>query len=116
MSQMFSTLPLLQAGQGQDGLMGMVPTIVMMVAIFAVFYFLLIRPQRKKQKELKEMLDALKKGDKVQTIGGIRGTIVGVKEKTVVIKVDDNTKLEFARDAVQTVVKKSDEGEEETDS
>jgi preprotein translocase subunit YajC len=110
MNTIISTLPLLQ--EAGNNSMAWVMQIGMIVAIFAVFYFLLIRPQRKKQKEMKAMLEALKKGDRVQTIGGIRGDIVNVKEKTVVIKVDDNTKMEFSRDAVQSILKKGEEEEE----
>ena len=75
-----------------------------MIAIFAIFYFFLIRPQNKKQKETEKMIAALKKGDKVVTIGGIHGVISSTKEKTVVVKVDDNTKIEFNRTAIATVV------------
>jgi preprotein translocase subunit YajC len=73
------------------------------VAIIAIFYFLIIRPQNKKQKETQKMLSELKKGDKIVTIGGIHGTIQSVKEKTVIVKVDENTKLEFSRNAVSGV-------------
>jgi preprotein translocase subunit YajC len=73
------------------------------IAIIAIFYFLIIRPQNKKQKETQRMLSAIKKGDKVVTVGGIHGTIQSVKEGTVVIKVDDNTKLEFSRSAISGV-------------
>jgi preprotein translocase subunit YajC len=104
MNTLFSTLPLLQEPAAQGGLGEMVPMLLMMGGVFAVFYFLIIRPQRKKQKESKEMLNALKKGDKIVTIGGIRGSIQDVKEKTIVIKVDDNTKIEFTKDAVSGVV------------
>lgn len=76
-------------------------TIVMMVAIF---YFFLIRPQKKQQKETKSMLDALKKGDKIVTIGGIRGVVFAVKDSTVVVKVDDNAKIEFTKEAISKVV------------
>ena len=75
------------------------------VLIFVVFYFFLIRPQNKKQKETQKMLDALKKGDKIITIGGIHGTISSVHEKTVIVKVDDNCKIEFNRSAISSVVK-----------
>ena len=93
MDKLFSTLHLLQ-GQGAGGtITDIVPTILMMAAVFGVFYFLIIRPQRKKQKDMKKLLEALKKGDKVVTIGGIRGSIQNVKEKTIVIKVDENTKI-----------------------
>ena len=81
-------------------------TVIMFVAIIAIFYFLIIRPQKKRDKETKAMLDAMKKGDKVITIGGIHGTVVTVKEQTVVIKVDDNTRMEFTKSAISTVVTK----------
>ena len=84
----------------------MTTTIIMFVAIIAIFYFLIIRPQKKRDKETKAMLDAMKKGDKVITIGGIHGTVVTVKEQTVVIKVDDNTRMEFTKSAISTVVNK----------
>ncbi|MDR0473863.1 MAG: preprotein translocase subunit YajC [Treponema sp.] len=79
--------------------MGFLP----LIAIVGIFYFLILRPQNKKQKETQKMLAALKKGDKVITIGGIHGTIQTVRESTVIIKVDDNTKLEFLRSAIGSV-------------
>jgi preprotein translocase subunit YajC len=72
--------------------------------VFVVFYFLIIRPQNKKQKEAKKMIDAVKKGDKVVTIGGVHGTIHSVKEGTVVVKVDDDCRIEFSKSAIATVV------------
>lgn len=82
--------------------LSLITTVVMMIAIF---YFFLIRPQSKRQKETEKMLAALKKGDKVVTIGGIHGTITSVKENTIVLKVDDNTKIEFNRTAIASVEK-----------
>ncbi len=82
--------------------MSLIVTVVLMIAIF---YFFLIRPQSKRQKETEKMLAALKKGDKVVTIGGIHGTVTSTKEKTVVLKVDDNTKIEFSRTAIASVEK-----------
>jgi preprotein translocase subunit YajC len=73
------------------------------IAIIAIFYFLIIRPQNKKQKETQRMLDALKKGDRVVTIGGIHGVIQNVKDHSVVLKVDDNVRLEFNRSAISSV-------------
>jgi preprotein translocase subunit YajC len=73
------------------------------IAIIAIFYFLIIRPQNKKQKETQRMLGALKKGDKVVTIGGIHGVIQTVKEQSVILKVDDSVKLEFNRSAISNV-------------
>lgn len=71
--------------------------------VIAIFYFMIIRPQRKRDKEAKEMLSAMKKGDRVVTIGGIHGTIVTVKDNTVVVKVDDSTRIEFSKNAISTV-------------
>ncbi|MDA8426439.1 MAG: preprotein translocase subunit YajC, partial [Treponema sp.] len=62
-----------------------------------------------KQKAAKAMVAAMKKGDKVVTIGGIHGVIASVKETTVIIKVDDTTKLEFSKSAVQAVTAKGSE-------
>ncbi|MBN2532006.1 MAG: preprotein translocase subunit YajC [Spirochaetales bacterium] len=112
MDKLFLSLPLLQGAPGADSTTSLVTTVLMMAAVFAVFYFLIIRPQRKKQKELKKMLDELKKGDKVTTIGGIRGVIQDVKEKTIVLKVDDNTKIEFNKDAVSRIANKSENSDE----
>lgn len=78
-------------------------TIVPFILIIFIFYFFLIRPQNKKQKETEKMISALKKGDKVVTIGGIHGVVSSTKEKTIIVKVDDNTKIEFSRSAIATV-------------
>jgi len=96
---------LMGAPQGADGAAGGNPimTFLPFVAIIAIFYFLIIRPQNKKQKETQKMLSALKKGDKIVTIGGIHGTIQTVREQTVIVKVDEDTKLEFSRSAISTV-------------
>ncbi len=95
-------LPLLQAAGATSSqtLMSVVP----FIAIIAIFYFFIIRPQNKKQKETQKMIDALKKGDKVVTIGGIHGTVSATKEKTVIVKVDEGVKIEFNRSAIAGVV------------
>jgi len=90
------------APQGQGSFLVLFP---MYLIIFVVFYFFLIRPQQKQQKEKQDMIAQLKKNDEVITAGGIHGTVVAVKEKTVVLKVDDNVKLEFDKSAVATVTK-----------
>ncbi|MFW6214317.1 MAG: preprotein translocase subunit YajC [Alkalispirochaetaceae bacterium] len=101
-------LPLMGAPEGAAGgsPQSVLPTFVTFGLVFLIFYFLIIRPQNKKQKETKEMLSALQKGDRVATIGGIRGTIHALKDESVVLKVDDNTKLEFSRSAVANVLEK----------
>ena len=99
-----SFIPFLTAGGAQAaGPASMAGSFIPLLLIIVIFYFFLIRPQNKKQKETQRMLSALKKGDKIITIGGIHGVISSVKEKTVIIKVDENTKLEFNRSAVSSV-------------
>ena len=71
--------------------------------VIVIFYFMIIRTQKKRDKEAKAMLAAMKKGDRVVTIGGIHGTIVTVKDNTVVVKVDDSARIEFSRNAISTV-------------
>ncbi|NMO96748.1 preprotein translocase subunit YajC [Paenibacillus lemnae] len=86
------------AGQNQSGsLLGLILPFVLM---FVIFYFLLIRPQQKKQKTRTAMLSALKKGDKVVTIGGLHGTIIEITDDIVVLKVNDVTKLTFDRSSI----------------
>lgn len=75
-----------------------------MLLMFAVFYFFLIRPQQKKQKQRTSMLGQIKKGDKITTIGGLHGTVVELTDDTVVIRVNDTTKMTFERSAVNTIV------------
>jgi preprotein translocase subunit YajC len=94
-----------QEAGGSSLLMSFLPFIL----IIGIFYFLIIRPQNKKRKDTEKMLSALKKGDRVVTIGGLHGTVQNVKETTVIIKVDDNVKLEFLRSAVSSVVTASKE-------
>lgn len=85
------------ASTGQGGILGLILPFVLM---FVIFYFLLIRPQQKKQKTRNAMLSALKKGDKVVTIGGLHGTILEITDDIVVLKVNDVTKLTFDRSSV----------------
>jgi len=73
------------------------------ILIIGIFYFLIIRPQNKKQKETQKMLAALKRGDKIISIGGIHGTIQTVKEQTVIVKLDEGVKVEFSRSAISSV-------------
>ena len=76
------------------------------ILIFVVFYFLLIRPQQKKQKEHEKLITGVQKGNEVVTQSGIFGTVVNVDEKTVVLKVDDNTTIKFLKSAVSAVIEK----------
>ena len=91
--------------QGPQSLTG----IVMIFAMIAIMYFFLIRPQKKQEKETKKMIDALKKGDKIVTIGGIYGVVSSVKDNTIVVKVDTDAKIEFTKTAIARVVNESEE-------
>jgi preprotein translocase subunit YajC len=74
------------------------------LVFLALLYFLMIAPNQRKQKKWQEMLSNLKSGDKVTTNGGIRGTIVSVKDDVVQLKIaPDNVKLEFVKNAIATV-------------
>jgi preprotein translocase subunit YajC len=121
MIDLFAHVPILmgapQAGAASGSASGqMMTTFMTFGLVILIFYFLIIRPQNKKQKETKKMIEALKKGDKVATIGGIRGTVTSVKETTVVIKVDTNAKIEFSKSAVANVLERKQVKEEEPES
>jgi preprotein translocase subunit YajC len=75
------------------------------IALFAVFYLLLIRPQQKQQKQIKEMQTKLKKHDEIVTTGGIHGTVVNVKDRTITLRIDDNVRIEVDKNAVSQLVK-----------
>lgn len=76
-----------------------------LIAIFIIFYFLLIRPQKTKEKEHKKMLSNLNKNDEVVTSSGIHGTIVNVKDKTAILRVDENVKIEIEKDCIAYIKK-----------
>ncbi|MCL0032297.1 preprotein translocase subunit YajC [Peptococcaceae bacterium] len=82
--------------------------ILYIVALFALLYFLFIRPQRKRQKEHQKMISELKVNDEVITAGGILGTIVRIKEDTVVLRLIDNVKIELLKTAITQVIKKAE--------
>lgn len=81
------------------GILGLIWPFLLM---FAVFYFLLIRPQQKKNKARTQMLNAIQKGERVTTIGGLHGTIVEITDDIVVLQVNDATKMTFDRSAVSS--------------
>jgi len=76
-----------------------------LVLIFVIFYFLLIRPQKQKEKEHQKMLEGVNKNDDVVTLGGIHGTVVNVKEKTLILRIDENVKMEIEKNSVAYVKK-----------
>lgn len=79
--------------------------IIPYILIIAIFYFLVFKPQKDKQKRHKAMLADLKKNDQVVTSHGIHATVVNVKDTTVVLRIDDNAKMEVDKEVIGTVVK-----------
>jgi preprotein translocase subunit YajC len=77
-----------------------------LIFIAIIFYFLLIRPQQKQRKEQQKLIEGLKTGDKVVTSAGIHGMITNVKERTVLLKIADNVKIEIDKAAVGTVLER----------
>lgn len=94
--------------QGGGSLLGFMPFLLIIV----IMYFLMIRPQMKRQKERQKMLEALKKGDDV-IVAGIYGKIMAFTDddKSVIVKVDDNTKLKVDRASISVIVKAAKEKE-----
>jgi preprotein translocase subunit YajC len=96
----FHHLLAMQSGPGVGGWLGFAPLIL----IFAVFYFLLIMPQQRRQKKWQAMLGELKNGDKVVTSGGLKGTIVALRDDSLHLRVPpDNLKVEVTRASIVTV-------------
>jgi preprotein translocase subunit YajC len=90
----------LQTSSSSAGWLGFAP----LIFIFAIFYFLLIMPQQRRQKKWQQMLSELKPGDKVVTSGGIRGTILTIKDDAVQLRVPpDNLRLEVSRGSISSV-------------
>ena len=99
---MFAAL-ILQSGSG--ALVGLMPIVLMV----AVFYFLLLAPQQRRQKKWQAMVNELKTGDKVITNGGLRGTIISIKDDAVQLRVPpDNLRLEVARSSIASVAKQEE--------
>jgi len=93
-------------GEGGSGLGNLFITLFLMLVIFWV---ILIRPQRKRQKELESKINALKSGDRVITAGGFHGLVTNVKDRTVVLKIADNVKVELEKASVATILPKESE-------
>jgi len=95
---MVSPLAMVPPGPGQSG--SLVTNLIPFVLMFAIFYFLLIAPQRKKAKAHTAMLQGLKAGDRVVTNGGIYGTVVGVDDQKVQLRIADQVKIDIAKHAI----------------
>ncbi len=84
--------------------MGMIVSFVPFIAIFVLFYFLLILPQQKKAKQRKQMIDALKKGDRVMTSGGMIGTVAALFPKVISMQVAEGTRIKINRTYIEEVL------------
>ncbi len=80
------------------------------IFLFVVFYFLLIRPQQKKQKDHAQMVAKLDKNDEVITTGGIHATVISVGEKTAILRIADNVKVEIEKSSITQVKKSREKG------
>lgn len=102
----------------QNGDAGTLPPWLPLLAIGILFYFLMIRPQSREKAKRQELLNALKKNDKIVTIGGILGTIASVSPDSdeVTIKVDENTRLRILRSSIQRVVTTESESDKSSSS
>ena len=92
------------AAQGAGGFSSFIPLILM----FVIFYFLLIRPQQKKAKEHREMINALKKGDRIVTTGGLHGRITAVGDTVLTVEIAEKVRVKIARGNVGAVVNPSE--------
>lgn len=85
-----------EGSAGAEGLISFMPLVI----IFVIFYFLLIRPQQKKQQSHKSMLESLKRGDKIITTGGVYGTVEGLADATLQLKIANQVKITISRSAI----------------
>jgi preprotein translocase subunit YajC len=97
----YAMAPTPGGGGSSGGIMSVLP---LMIGMFAIMYFLIIRPQQKQRRERENLLRAIKKGDRVVTTGGLYGTVVGLSEHTVTLKVADQVKLDFERGSIGRIV------------
>ncbi|MDX9696350.1 MAG: preprotein translocase subunit YajC [Bacteroidales bacterium] len=96
MNMLLNVLLMGQPAQGQNPYQGF----IMLLLIVVVFYFFMIRPQMKRQKELRKYREALQKGDKVVTTGGIYGKVDTIKDNYVIIEVDTNVRIRIDKSAI----------------
>ena len=80
------------------------------ILVFLIFYLLIIMPSRKKQKKHQMMVEQLKPGDKIVTSGGIYGTVMGVQQDRIELKISANVKIDITKNAVGAVLGKKQEG------
>ena len=87
----------------------LVSSLLPFLLIILVFYFLILRPQQKRQKERAKLLEGVKKGDKIITSGGIHGTVEGMEDDSVLVKISDNVKVKMEKSAIGTIIGVTDQ-------
>src|ERR1041385_89534 len=103
----------LDAGGGLGGYLGFLP----LIFIFAVFYFILFMPQQRRQKKWQNMLNELKAGDKVVTSGGLKGTVIALRDDSLHLRVPpDNLKIEVTRSSIVSVTTPDEPGKTDKDN
>jgi len=107
---MIFLLPIFQqtTGQPTNSASSFLVNLLPILAIIVLFYFLLILPQNKQKKKHEEMIRSIDKGDEIITTSGIFGNVVGVKEDSITIKVDDNTTIRILKGAIASVKKREE--------
>jgi len=105
-----SHILLAMSSSGQGGGAGGLGMLLPIILIFVIMYFLMIRPQQKKHREHQQMIQALRKGDRVVTSGGMYATVLNIKEKenAVVIKIAEGVKVEIQRNSIAGLIEKGD--------
>ena len=96
------------AAEGPSSMDQMLHMLLLLGVTVGIVYFMIIRPQHRKQKEPAAMLASIRKGDRVLTTGGLFGTVVGTKDDVVVLKVADDVKMEFSRQAIVQIKERSE--------
>jgi len=82
--------------------------------VLVIMYLLMIRPQQKKDRERRELLESVRVNDQIITVGGIHGTVTAVKDKELIVRVDEKTKLRLSRSALSTIVREDSNQENES--
>ena len=104
-----ATTPAVEGGEtGGGGLLQFMPIFFMV----AIFYFVMIRPQKRREKERKAMIAAVKSGERILLTSGIIGEVFSVKEKTLIVRIADNTKIEILKTAVSQIIEKGETPDE----
>ena len=110
MFELLALMPPQKPGTEPNPTGQMLQMIGMFVILGGMFYFLMIRPQQKQRKEHENLLKNVKTGDKILTSAGIYGIVSNVKDKTLMVKIADNVKVEITKTAITAVIQKADEG------